>query len=484
MAGERLLPQFEPELLGPAIEPAACTIGRQQGRPEPAVAAREDAFQKRQPRVVPFELDAVAAQFAAQQALARLGFVQIHLPRPLERRMRFRDEGRDAGRHLPLMFAGRGHLAAQLDDAEQVFLGLGRLAEHEIQFHALPAESEQQPRRVDQLVFLILLLDHVAQPLGAGLGRQREAGFPHAADLLQDVRRERVHARGRQRDRHFQVREAVHHRPQQRIHAAIVPGAQAQQRDFFVPALPDQLFDLFLEGARVAFAQRPVDVAGLAEPAAAHAAAHDLDGHPVMHDVDVGHDLGGELGDAIQICDHALFHAGAVRVAWANRGEAPARSVCGREQRRHVETRNVAQGAQQVLPVPTVPRQIGVTDIEHRLLAVPEQKAVDEVGDGLRVKRAWPAGDDQRMVRAAVSRMQRDAAHIEHRQHVRVGEFVLEAEADDVECVQRPVGFERHEREVVRAQLPLHVGPGRVRALGLHVCAAVQQVVQNLEAEV
>ena len=197
VAGERLLPQFEPELLGPAVEPAARTVGRQQRRPEPAVAAREDAFQKRQPRVVPFELDAVAAQFAAQQALARLGFVQIHLPRPLKRRMRFRDEGRDAGRHLPLMFAGRGHLAAQLDDAEQVFLGLGRLAEHEIQFHALPAESEQQPRRIDQLVFLILLLDHVAQPLGAGLGRQREAGFPHAADLLQDVRRERVHARGR-----------------------------------------------------------------------------------------------------------------------------------------------------------------------------------------------------------------------------------------------------------------------------------------------
>ena len=100
------------------------------------------------------------------------------------------------------------------------------------------------------------------------------------------------------------------------------------------------------------------------------------------------------------------------------------------------------------------------------------------------MKRARPAGDDQRMVRTALSCKQRDAAQLEHRQHVRIGEFVLEAEADDVERVQRTVGFERHERNVMLAQLPLHVRPGRVHAFGLHVGATVQQVVQNLEAEV
>ena len=73
-----------------------------------------------------------------------------------------------------------------------------------------------------------------------------------------------------------------------------------------------------------------------------------------------------------QILDHALFHAGSIGIAWVNRGETPARGVFRFERRRHVDARNAAQGAQQMLAVASVPRQIGVAHVEDRFFAVPE----------------------------------------------------------------------------------------------------------------
>ena len=54
-------------------------------------------------------------------------------------------------------------------------------------------------------------------------------------------------------------------------------------------------------------------------------------------------------------------------------------------------------------------------------------------GHRLGMGRGRTAGDDQRIVFAAVGRAQRDAAEIEHGEAVGVGELVLEREADDVE---------------------------------------------------
>ena len=62
-----------------------------------------------------------------------------------------------------------------------------------------------------------------------------------------------------------------------------------------------------------------------------------------------------------------------------------------------------------------------------------------------------PAGDDQRVVRAAILGVERDAPQVEHRQDVRVADLVLEREAQDVEPAQRRERLEAVERQPVLA---------------------------------
>ena len=71
-----------------------------------------------------------------------------------------------------------------------------------------------------------------------------------------------------------------------------------------------------------------------------------------------------------------------------------------------------------------------------------------------------------------------------HGEHVRVRELELQREADDVEVLERARGLERHEREVPRAELLLHVDPRRVGTLGERARIVVEDLVEDLEAEV
>ena len=71
-------------------------------------------------------------------------------------------------------------------------------------------------------------------------------------------------------------------------------------------------------------------------------------------------------------------------------------------------------------------------------------------------------------------------AEVEHRQHVRVADLVLEREADDVELMERREGLEAVEREPVRPEGRLEVGQRREGALARPV-RGVHQAVEHLE---
>src|SRR5213080_170268 len=198
----RRAPHLEAAVLRPAVEARPPPLRGLDDVGQAAVAAREDALEEREPGVVPAELDLPAAELVAQQRLADARLLERELPRPLEGRVRLGREGGDAGRH-PEPPAGRGRDARrQLGDAAHVLLGLARKADHEVELQAPPAEIGKQACRTEQLLLAVLLLDHVAQPLRASLGREREARLPHAADLLQDARRERLDTGRGERDRH------------------------------------------------------------------------------------------------------------------------------------------------------------------------------------------------------------------------------------------------------------------------------------------
>ena len=77
-----------------------------------------------------------------------------------------------------------------------------------------------------------------------------------------------------------------------------------------------------------------------------------------------------------------------------------------------------------------------------------------------------------------------DLPELEEHEDVRVGELVLEREPHDIEVSKRPRVFEGAKRLVVRPQLLLHVGPHRVCSLREEVGALIDDIVQNLVAEV
>ena len=92
-------------------------------------------------------------------------------------------------------------------------------------------------------------------------------------------------------------------------------------------------------------------------------------------------------------------------------------------------------------------------DPRQALLAVADDEEVDERSEQFRILRTRPAGNDQRMIERPITRVQRNAAQVEHGQHVGVTDLVLQTEADDVELGQRREGFQAVQRQVVLAQL-------------------------------
>ena len=125
-------------------------------------------------------------------------------------------------------------------------------------------------------------------------------------------------------------------------------------------------------------------------------------------------------------------------------------------------------------------------DREHDLLAVAEHGGVDEVRDGLGVERGVAAGDDDRVVLAAVGRVQRDPGEVEGVEHVGVAELGGEAQAEEVEGADRAVAVDGELRDrallVAGAHHLLHVGPHRVGALGEDPVALVEHLVEDLDA--
>ena len=125
-------------------------------------------------------------------------------------------------------------------------------------------------------------------------------------------------------------------------------------------------------------------------------------------------------------------------------------------------------------------------DREHDLLAVPEDRGVDEVGDRLGVERGVAAGDDDRVVLAAVDRVERDPGQVEGVEHVGVAELGGEAQAEEVERADGAVAVDGELRDrallVTLAHHPLHVGPHRVGALGDDPVALVEHLVEDLDA--
>ena len=300
---------------------------------------------------------------------------------------------------------GRDDLLGQVGDLQHVVVGLGRQAAHEVELHLPPPGGVGRGDGADQVFLGHHLVDDLADALAAALGCERQTGTATVAgELVGQVDVERVDAGRRQRQRGLGALVAVGEALGHRRDLAVVGAGQRQQPDLFEAGRLQAALDHLADALDRALAHRPGDHAGLAEPAAARAAAEDLDRHPLVHRLGERHEGLLGIGPLVEVHHRVLAdpprHA---RAVGRDPLDAPVGQVVDVVEARHVDAAGLREPHQQpVAPARAalgLPRADDRGDLEHDLLAVAEHRRVDEVGDRLGVERRVAAGDDDRVAR-------------------------------------------------------------------------------------
>ena len=326
---------------------------------------------------------------------------------------------------------------AGIGDAEHIGIGLSRQADHEIQLHLAVPVLHGGTNAVEQVVVGQPLVDDVAQALGTGLRRKREAGLARSAEDVGDVLIKPVHPLAGQLQGHVLVRQTVAQLHPHRRQGQVIAAAERQQREVAVAGL----FHAVLHGLdhrfRLHIPCRPGEHPGLTEAAATGAAAANLHGEPVVNRFHMRYQPHG-------VVRHRRRHP-AQHPPWQLRMQRlQADAVVARfVQRRDVNPGNLSQIPQQLGTGQAIGLGLGhhQPDLGQQFLTIPQRDEIKERGIGLGIARGCGAsGKDQRRCRritqrqiASISRPDGHAAQIQHLQDVGGAEFVTQAETEDVE---------------------------------------------------
>ena len=248
------------EVLAPAVEPAAVAPHRLDDPADPAVAAGQQSFDDARAAVVVAEADRpavplVGAHVVAQLLQPRVGGLPVELGRPLERRVRLGHEPADRDRAADVVAAGDlaalgDDLLRQVGDLQDVLVGLGGQPAHEVELHLPPAVGVRRRDGPDQVLLGDHLVDHLAHPLRAALGGERQPGAAAVAGELvgqRDV--EGVDPGRRQRQRDVGALVAVGEPLGDLADLAVVGAGQRQQPDLLEAGLADAVLDHVADGA-------------------------------------------------------------------------------------------------------------------------------------------------------------------------------------------------------------------------------------------
>ncbi len=196
-------------------------------------------------------------------------------------------------------------------------------------------------------------------------------------------------------------------------------------------------------GGDRALADRAGDHPGLAEPAAAGAAAEDLHREALVDGLGERHQRLPRVGPRVEVHQRVLVHPPRHPGRLGATPLDPAVGqvvdvvelghVDGAGDREPVEQLVARRTAAQAGAALVLPLADHLGDREHDLLAVAEHGGVEEVRDRLGVEGGVAAGQHDRVVLAAVDGVQRDAGQVERGEHVGVAELGGERDAEDVE---------------------------------------------------
>ena len=270
------------------------------------------------------------------------------------------------------------------------------------------------------------------------------------------------------------------------VDAGEVGARQRRERDLVVAGAAQAVAHHRAHLLLGSLAHRARDHPGLAEAAAAGAAAEDLDVEPVVHDLDERDELVLRVRPVGEVGDGALVDGrGHVGVAWADGDEGRA-VVLDVVHRRHVDARDRRELAQDALAATCAARRASTrasTSVISPTTSSPSPitKASTKSASGSGLKAQWPPATTSGCSGPAVLAAHRDAGEVDAVQDVRVDELGREVEREDVEVAGGAVGVDGEQRRPVRPQLGLEVDPRRVGALGRRVVAFVEDLVEDLE---
>ncbi len=123
-------------------------------------------------------------------------------------------------------------------------------------------------------------------------------------------------------------------------------------------------------------------------------------------------------------------------------------------------------------------------EFDHGILAVADHEEIEERRQRFRVEHRRPARKQQRRIVRAVLAPQRQPGKVNRVQDVRVSQFRLQREPDQVRGGQRVLRLVHKQRQAARAQRRLHVRRGRIAPLAPDMVQAVQNRIQDVQSEI
>lgn len=122
--------------------------------------------------------------------------------------------------------------------------------------------------------------------------------------------------------------------------------------------------------------------------------------------------------------------------------------------------------------------------LRQRLFAIADDEQVDEIGHRLGRVRQCIAGNDDRVLLAALIGMDGDLGQVQHRQHVGNADFVGQGEAHDIEVAQVAAALPAEQRHGVPPHDLFSLHGWAVGAVACDAGQVVEHVVEQMAAKV
>ena len=255
----------------------------------------------------------------------------------------------------------------------------------------------------------------------------------------------------------------VHEAGDEAVDPREVGGRERRERDLVVAGAAQAVAHHRAHLVGGALADGPGDHPGLAEAAAAGAAAEHLDVEAVVHHLDERHELLLRVGPLGEVGDGALVDAvGHVAEPRAHLGDE--RAVVVDLVHRRARRRRGSSASSRSTPSRAVrperfhaPTTSVISPTASSPSPITKASTKSAIGSGLNAQ--WPPTIDERVLRAALLGPHRHAGEVEALEHVRVDELGGEAEGEHVEAAGVVVGVDREERHRRPAASPRSCRP-------------------------